>query len=64
MDVSSNINHVGFHVDRRFTEAARKIAKAAAPQIDAKLAELTAGVVTRTDQIAKLLDWLQRRAAR
>ena len=36
----------GFHVDRAFAEAARKIAEAAAPEIDAEIAEITAGDVT------------------
>ena len=39
--LSSRINERGFHVDRQFAEAARRIAQAAAPEIDAELAELT-----------------------
>ena len=57
--LSSKINDRGFHVDRGFAEAARKIAQAAAPEIDAELAEITGGAVTGINQIAKLLKWLQ-----
>ena len=58
--LSSKINDRGFHVDRDFAEAARKIAQAAAPEIDAELAEITGGAVTSIDQIAKLQIWLQQ----
>ena len=54
------INARGFHVDRKFAEAARQIAKAAAPEINAELAELTGGAVTGINQIAKLAQWLQQ----
>ena len=57
--LSSKINDRGFHVDRGFAEAARKIAQAAAPEIDAELAQITGGAVTGINQIAKLLKWLQ-----
>ncbi len=57
--LSSRINERGFHVDRPFAEAARRIAQAAAPEIDAELAELTGGAVTGINQIARLLQWLQ-----
>ena len=57
--LSCKINERGFHVDRTFAEAARKIAQAAAPEIDAELAELTGGAVTGINQIARLLQWLQ-----
>ena len=57
--LSSKINDRGFHVDRGFAEAARKIAQAAAPEIDAELAEITGGAVTGINQIAKLQMWLQ-----
>jgi DNA polymerase bacteriophage-type len=59
--LSSKINDRGFHVDRDFAEAARKVAQAAAPEIDAELAEITGGAVTGINQIAKLLKWLQAR---
>ena len=52
--LSSKINERGFHVDRKFAEAARRIAQAAAPEIDAELAELTGGAVTGINQIARL----------
>ena len=57
--LSSKINDRGFHVDRGFAEAARRIAQAAAPEIDAELAEITGGAVTGINQIAKLQMWLQ-----
>ena len=57
--LSSRINERGFHVDRQFAEAARRIAQAAAPEIDAELAELTGGAVTGINQVARLLQWLQ-----
>ena len=57
--LSSRINARGFHVDRQFAEAARRIAQAAAPEIDAELAELTDGAVTGINQIARLTQWLQ-----
>ena len=58
--LSSTINDRGFHVDRDFAEAARRIAQAAAPEIDAELAEITGGAVTGINQIAKLQVWLQQ----
>jgi DNA polymerase len=57
--LSANINERGFHVDRDFAEAARRIAKAAAADLDAELAELTGGAVTGINQVARLLQWLQ-----
>jgi DNA polymerase len=59
--LTNKINDRGFHFDRGFAEAARKIAMAAAPEIDAELAELTDGVVTGINQVARLLKWLQER---
>ena len=56
---SHQINSRGFHVDRPLAEAARLIVQAAAPEIDAELAELTGGAVTGINQIARLLHWLQ-----
>jgi DNA polymerase len=58
--LSSVINERGFRVDRAFAEAARRIAQAAGPEIDAELTEITAGAVTGINQIAKLLVWLQQ----
>jgi DNA polymerase len=57
--LSNQINARGFHVDRRFAEAARRIAQAAGPEIDAELAELTAGSVTGINQVARLVKWLR-----
>ena len=58
--LSCRINERGFYVDRAFAEAARQIAQAAAPEIDAELAELTGGAVTGINQVARLLAWLQQ----
>jgi DNA polymerase len=52
------INTRGFHVDRELAEAARRIAEAAGPEIDAELAELTGRAITSINQIAKLQAWL------
>jgi DNA polymerase len=49
----------GFHVDRELAKAARRIAEAAGPEIDAELAEITGGAVTAINQIAKLQAWLK-----
>jgi DNA polymerase len=57
--LSSKINERGFCVDRKFAEAARRIAQAAAPEIDAELAKLTSGAITGINQVARLLRWLQ-----
>jgi DNA polymerase bacteriophage-type len=56
--LSSRINASGFCVDRKFAEAARRIAQAAAPEIDQELTELTAGAVTGVNQIARLQAWM------
>ena len=45
-ELSSQINTRGFHVDRAFAQAARKILETAAPEIDAEITEITAGAVT------------------
>jgi hypothetical protein len=58
-ELSSRINQRGFHIDRTFAEAARKIAEAAAPEIDQELAAITGGDVTSINQVARLLAWLQ-----
>jgi DNA polymerase len=53
------INARGFHVDRAFAEAARKIAEQAAPEIDPEVQELTGRDVTSINQVARLTAWLQ-----
>jgi DNA polymerase len=58
--LSCQINERGFHVDRQFAEAARRIAEDAAPEIDAELADITGGTVTAINQIARLLQWLHQ----
>jgi hypothetical protein len=57
--LSCRINERGFCVDRDFAEAARRVAQAAAPKIDAELAEVTSGAVTGINQVARLVQWLQ-----
>src|SRR5271166_1459565 len=58
--LSNSINARGFCVDRKFAEAARRIAQAAAPEIDQELAEITGGAITKNSQVARLLAWLQQ----
>src|SRR5262249_40150792 len=58
-ELSSRINQRGFFVDWTFAESARKIANAAAPEIDTEIAEITAGDVTGINQIARLTAWLR-----
>jgi DNA polymerase len=60
--LSCQISTRGFCVDRQFAEAARKIAQAAAPEIDQELADITGGAVTGINQIARLLTWLQQQS--
>jgi DNA polymerase bacteriophage-type len=57
--LSYQINVRGFHIDRAFAEAARRIAEQAAPEIDQEIQELTGGDVSTINQIAKLTAWLQ-----
>ena len=58
--LNCKINERGFCVDRHLAEAARRIAQAAAPEIDAELNELTDSAVTGINQVARLLAWLQQ----
>src|SRR5262245_36317767 len=58
-ELNCRINMRGFHVHRAFAQAARKIAEAAAPEIDAEIAEITKGAVTSISQVARLLSWLR-----
>jgi hypothetical protein len=57
--LSHQINVRGFHIDRAFTEAARKIAQEAAPEIDQQITELTGGDITSINQVGRLTAWLQ-----
>ena len=57
--LDATINQRGFAIDRDLAEAARKIAAAAGPEIDAELAEVTGGAVTSVNQVAKLQAWLR-----
>jgi DNA polymerase len=52
------INARGFYFDRKLAEAARSVAQAAAPELDAELTYITNSAVTRINQIAKLKAWL------
>jgi DNA polymerase bacteriophage-type len=52
------INSRGFYLDQQLTVAAKKLAAAAAPEIDTELAEVTGGGVTSVNQIARLQTWL------
>jgi DNA polymerase len=61
-ELSSRINTRGFHVDRALAQAARKIAEAAAPEIDAEITEITKGAVTTISQVARLLSWLREQS--
>jgi DNA polymerase len=58
--LNHNVNVRGFRVDRILAAAARKIAQAAAPEIDREIAEITGGAVTAINQVARLLQWLQQ----
>ena len=58
--LDATINQRGFCIDRSLAEAARKIAQAAGPEIDAELAEVTGGAVTTVNQVAKLQAWLEQ----
>src|SRR5262245_8038886 len=59
-ELGNKINARGFCVDRGFAQAARKIAEAAAPEIEQEITELTAAEITSINQIAKLQAWLQQ----
>jgi DNA polymerase bacteriophage-type len=63
-ELSNRINQRGFCVDRGFAEAARRIAQAAAPEIDQELAGITGGVVTAISQVARLLAWVQEQGSK
>ena len=56
--LDATINQRGFRIDRELAEAARKVAQAAAPEIDAELAEVTDGAVTGINQLARMQVWL------
>jgi DNA polymerase len=58
-ELDAIINQRGFCIDRALAEAARKIAQAAAPEINDELAEATDGSVVGVNQIAKLQIWLR-----
>ena len=56
--LDATINQRGFQVDRELASAARTIAGAAGPEIDAELAGVTGGAVTAVNQLARLQIWL------
>jgi len=53
------INERGFLFDRALAKAAKQIAAAAGPEIDAELADITSGTVTGVNQIARIQNWLR-----
>jgi DNA polymerase len=57
--LNHTINARGFHVDRAFAAAARAVAQAAAPEINAEIATITDGAVTTIAQVARLLAWVR-----
>jgi DNA polymerase len=63
-ELSHQINVRGFHIDRAFAEAARKIAQEAAPDIDREIQEITRGDIATVNQVAKLTHWLQDHGCR
>ena len=58
--LDATINRRGLCIDRDLAAAAHKVAQAVGPEIDAELAEVTAGAVTSVNQVAKLLAWLEQ----
>jgi len=58
-ELDARVNARGFCLDQQLAAAAKKLAAAAAPEIDAELAEVTSGAVTAVNQIARLQTWLQ-----
>src|SRR5262249_10897852 len=54
------INSRGFHLDQGLALAAKKLAAAAAPEIDTELIVITGGAVTGINQISRLQAWLQQ----
>ena len=56
------INERGFLFDRALTKAAKQIAAAAGPDIDAELADITGGTVTGVNQIARIQNWLREQS--
>ena len=58
LDYKINYEH-GFRIDRKLTTNAYKIAQQAGPEIDAKIAEMTGGIVTGINQTGRLLKWAQ-----
>jgi DNA polymerase len=57
-ELDHQINSRGFPIDSALSQAARAVAQDAAPAIDAELAQLTNGAVTRVNQVARLKAWL------
>jgi DNA polymerase len=57
--LNHTINTRGFHVDRAFAAAARAVAEAAVPEIDAEITTITSGAVTAISQVARLLTWVR-----
>jgi DNA polymerase len=58
------INARGFHIDRGLAVAAYTIAKAAAPELNAELTQLTGGAATSINQVARLKLWLAQQGCK
>src|SRR5262249_34224344 len=52
------VNARGFYVDRKLAEAARTVAEAAMPELNAELVYITNNVVRTINQVGKLKTWL------
>jgi DNA polymerase len=57
--LDASINARGFYLDQQLATAAKKLATAAAPEIDTELAEVTGGAVAGVNQIARFQVWLR-----
>jgi DNA polymerase len=56
--LDQRINGRGFYVDRALAEAARVVAQAATPELNAELAQITNQAVTSINQVARFKAWL------
>jgi DNA polymerase len=56
--LDAQINRRGFYVARELALAAGKVAQAAGPEINAKIADITGGAIGSINQVARLQAWL------
>jgi DNA polymerase len=56
-EVDARVNDRGMRIDRDLAAAARKVATAMVAELDAELAGVTAGAVTRATQVQRLQKW-------